>query len=355
MTPFRERNPVIIGLLGFAVLAALLVGSFRADRLPLIGGGDTYYANFAEAGGLKTGNEVRVAGVVVGKVMGIELAGDHVQVELLVDSDVELGRDSAAAIQVRTLLGAMYVALEPAGPGELEEPIPVSRTVSPYDVVQAFSDLSETTEQLDKEQLAAALDELAQIGRTVPEEFRGAIDGLSRVSQNLAARDQQINDLLVGLDRAMTVLNDKDEQLEKLFTDAQVLFDALASRRDSIRDLLIGTQQLSAQLRGTIKDNEEEIRPTLRNLTKVTTMLGDIEGSLDEMLRLAGPFARVFANTLGNGPWFETNLQADLPPGDQILGGLSLGRSAVAASPVTTEVADGLDELLGELGGGAGR
>ena len=66
--PFRERNPVIIGAVSLAVIAAFILAAFKAEDLPLIGGGDTYYAAFSEAGGLKPNDEVRVAGVRVGKV-----------------------------------------------------------------------------------------------------------------------------------------------------------------------------------------------------------------------------------------------------------------------------------------------
>ena len=43
MKPFRERNPVVVGAISIAVLAIALVAAFRAQDLPLIGGGDTYY------------------------------------------------------------------------------------------------------------------------------------------------------------------------------------------------------------------------------------------------------------------------------------------------------------------------
>ena len=66
--PFRARNPVIIGAVSLAVIAVLILGAFRAQDLPLIGGGDTYYAAFSESGGLKANDEVRIAGVRVGKV-----------------------------------------------------------------------------------------------------------------------------------------------------------------------------------------------------------------------------------------------------------------------------------------------
>ena len=53
MTPFRERNPVVIGAVGLAVIAALLLLAFNIDKLPLIGGGDVLPAAFTEAGGLQ--------------------------------------------------------------------------------------------------------------------------------------------------------------------------------------------------------------------------------------------------------------------------------------------------------------
>ena len=85
MIPFRERNPVVIGAISLAMLAASLVVAFRADDLPVIGGGDTYYAAFEESGGLKPNDEVRIAGVRVGKVNSVELDGDHVRVDFKVD------------------------------------------------------------------------------------------------------------------------------------------------------------------------------------------------------------------------------------------------------------------------------
>ena len=81
-TPFRERNPVTIGAISIAVLIALLIVAFKAGDLPLIGGGDTYHASFSEASGLKPNDEVRIAGVRVGKVTGVDLDGDKVDVDL---------------------------------------------------------------------------------------------------------------------------------------------------------------------------------------------------------------------------------------------------------------------------------
>src|SRR6478609_7706008 len=134
MKPFRERNPVIIGAISLAVIAAFILAAFRAQDLPLIGGGDTYTAAFTEAGGLKADDPVRIAGVRVGKVEKIELEDGHVKVTFRVKTDSEFGTETGAAIRVNTLLGAMYLALEPKGSGQLDagKEIPVERTSSPY-------------------------------------------------------------------------------------------------------------------------------------------------------------------------------------------------------------------------------
>ena len=50
--PFRDRNPVIIGAVSLAVIAALVFLAFNAQSLPLIGGGTVYKAQFSEAAGL---------------------------------------------------------------------------------------------------------------------------------------------------------------------------------------------------------------------------------------------------------------------------------------------------------------
>lgn len=319
MIPFRERNPVIIGAVSLAVVAALIMAAFRADDLPVIGGGDTYYAAFAESGGLKPDDEVRIAGVRVGKVDSVELDGDHVKVTFKVDSAAEFGTDSRASIKVKTLLGAMFLAIEPAGPGQLEEEaeIPVERTTSPYDVVDAFSGLADTAEEIDTDQLAESLTTLSDLTRNTPEEFKAALDGVSRLSSNVAAKDTQINSLLQNLDRVATVLDERDDDLVALMRDADVLFRALVARRESVHDLLTSTSTLSKELTTLVEQSRADLKPALTHLESVVAVLNKNEDNLDNSLRLMAPFYRVFANTLGTGPWFDTYIQ-NLPPVPQV-------------------------------------
>ena len=319
--PFRERNPVIVGAISMAVLAALILAAFRAQDLPLIGGGDTYYAAFSEAGGLKPNDEVRIAGVRVGKVEKVELAGDHVKVTFRVEGDADFGADTAAAIKVKTLLGAMFLALQPAGSGQMDEgeEIPVERTTSPYDVIEAFAGLAETSEQIDTDQLANSLTTLADLTRNTPEEFRAALNGVSRLSANVAARDDQINQLLGNLEKVSKVLDARDEDIIGLMQDSDVLFRSLLQRREAVHRLLVSTSQLSSELTALVQQSRDDLKPALEHLESVVGVLNKNEDKIDNSLRLMAPFYRVFANTLGTGPWFDTYIQ-NIPPVPQVGG-----------------------------------
>jgi phospholipid/cholesterol/gamma-HCH transport system substrate-binding protein len=319
--PFRERNPVVIGAVSLAVIAVLVMAAFRAEDLPLIGGGDTYYANFSEAGGLKANDEVRLAGVRVGKVKSVDLAGDHVRVEFQLDQPVDLGSRTGADIKVKTLLGAMYLGLDPAGPGQLQEgaAIPVARTTSPYDVVQAFSGLAARSERIDTDRLARSFDTLSALMHDTPDEFRGALEGMSALSRNIAARDAQLNRLLRNMQKVSRVLGDRNSDLVDLMRDGDKLFRALAARRQSVHDLLTATSRLSQQLTGLVRDSRADLKPALDHLDSVLDMLRRNQENLDNSLRLMAPFYRVFANTLGTGPWFDTFIQ-NMPPAPQIGG-----------------------------------
>jgi phospholipid/cholesterol/gamma-HCH transport system substrate-binding protein len=326
MTPFRERNPVTIGAVSLAVIAVLMLAAFRAEDLPLIGGGDTYYASFSEAGGLKVNDEVRVAGVRVGQVREVALDGDEVLVEFQVDRGVDLGPHTQADIRIKTLLGAMYIALDPEGSGELEPEsrIPASRTTAPYDVVEAFSGLASTSERIDTGQLSQALNTMATLMKDTPEEVRSSLRGLSRLSRTVASRDAELNTLLQNTERVSRVLANRDQELTKLFADGRVLFQAVYARREAIHRLLVTTQTLSQEISTLVAETREDLRPALRQLDSVLNVLRKNQENLDRSLRLMAPFYRVFANTLGNGPWFDTFIQ-NFPPAPDLAGTLGQG------------------------------
>jgi phospholipid/cholesterol/gamma-HCH transport system substrate-binding protein len=302
---------VVIGAIGLGVIAAMLLLAFNIDSLPLLAG-KSYSAALSEAGGLKTGDDVRIAGVKVGKVTGVGLDGDHVRVDFRVGRSTHLGRRTSATVRIKTILGQKFLALQPAGPGELVE-IPLSRTTPAYDVVEAFSDLGTTTGAIDTQQLAAALDTVSTTFKDSPEDVRAAVDGLGRLSRTIASRDQQIRELLEHANGVTGVLAARNKELVSLLSDGDLLLQELRRRRDDIHTLLVSTVTLSQQLTGLVRDNREAIRPALENLKNVLATLQANQDNLDRSIKLLAPFVRVFANTTGNGRWFDTYIQNLVP------------------------------------------
>ncbi len=311
MIPFRERNPVVIGAVGVTTLALLAVAAFNADGLPLIGDGETYSAAFSEAGGLKPGDEVRIAGVKVGKVAEVDLDGDHVKVTFRVKGEPGFGTRTGAAIRVKTILGAKYLALQPKGPGQLAagREIPLNRTVPAYDVVTAFSDLTTTTEKVDTDGLAKAMDTISATFEDSPDEVRQSIKGLSKISRTVASRDQALRELLDHANGVTGVLSERSGELSALIKDGDKLFKEIAARRAAIHSLLKSSAALGIQLSGLVEDNKKEIGPALKGLRQVVAMLERNQASLDRSVQLLAPYVRVFTNTLGNGRWFDSYIQ----------------------------------------------
>ncbi|MFL6106959.1 MAG: MCE family protein [Marmoricola sp.] len=313
--PFRERNPVKIGAASIAAIILLILIAFKADSLPLIGGGDTYYASFTDSSGLKPNDEVRIAGVRVGKVSSVDLDGDHVRVAFKIKTDSPFGTKTNAQIKVKTLLGAMFLALEPKGSGQLKKgaTIPESRTRSAYDVVEAFSGLAERAQKINLEQLTTSLNTLSAATANTPEALKSTLKGLSALSANVAARDDQVNSLLTNLRKVSGVLADRNTDIVGLMKDSDVLLRAVVARREAVHTLLVSTSKFSTELTGLVKDSRADLKPALANLTGVVNVLKKNQTNLDDSLRLLAPFYRVFTNTLGTGPWFDTWI-SNLPP-----------------------------------------
>jgi phospholipid/cholesterol/gamma-HCH transport system substrate-binding protein len=309
------RHPIAIGIVGVVVLALLATAAYNADRLPIIGGGTTYTAEFSDAAGLWADDPVYIAGVEVGRVSAVELTGDRVRVSLRVRT-AWLGDQTNAAIEIKSLLGAKSVSLDPRGERRLDPhtTIPLQRTASPYDVIEALNGLSGTLQQIDTGQLERSLRTLADTFRGTPEQVRGTLDGLSRLSATIAGRDQQIHHLLAGTDKLSGVLADRNAEFERLLADGNLLLAEVRRRREAIGALLTSVQALSLQLRGLVADNSAQLRPALEQLDRVAAVLQRNQVNLDRGLALEPVFIRLFNNTLGNGRWFDNYVCGLLPP-----------------------------------------
>src|SRR3546814_11762568 len=90
---WREVNQVTFGLVSLLVLAGFLTVAFSFGTLDLFSARYEMSAVFSDTGGLKKGDDVRVAGVPVGEVTGVHADFEAGQVIVNVEVD-EIGRAS---------------------------------------------------------------------------------------------------------------------------------------------------------------------------------------------------------------------------------------------------------------------
>ncbi len=334
MKPFREMNKLVIGAVSLLVILLSLAGAFTLDRFL---GGQEYKAEFSEAAGLKPNDEVRVAGVKVGKVLGMELAKDRVLVRFRMEG-AQLGSRSRADIRIKTVLGRKFMSLTPDGEGQLQPgaTIPLDRTSSPYDVAEAFQGLSSTVGEIDQEALARAFTTLADTFRDTPDEVRTTLVGLSRLSKTIATRDAELQRLLARSKGVTATLAARDEDLVKVLSDSSLVLDELRRRRDAIDQLLSSTTRLSEQLIALTRENRAQLQPTLEQLRGIVTVLRRNQANLEKALVRLPVFARLFSNNLGNGRWFDTLVQNFTNPTGFVPGTFGDGKNTQPAPRPTS-------------------
>jgi len=180
---------------------------------------------------------------------------------------------------------------------------------------------------------------VAEVLETTAPEVRSTLTGLSRLSEAVATRDQQIQQLFDRAENVSGVLAGRDEDLAALLADSTQVLDVLYQRRETIRRIIAGTGELSRHLSGLVDDNERHLTPALTKLNRVVGVLRKNEENLDEILRVGEVYGREFANVGGTGRWFDASLK--FPRG-----------AAVCSTEPSTALSPLLDPLLSKVNEG---
>ena len=319
MARHSDAQILRLGTITLLVMVLVMAAAFNLSKFPGFGG-TTYQAWFAEGSGLRTGNMVQVGGIRSGRVQGLELVGDRVLVTFEVDNDVEFGTESRASVEVLNLLGEKYLQLDPAGPDQQpeDEPIPLERTESAYDIVGVFGDLTTTTEEIDTDQLVEALDVLAGTVDEAAPELEASMAGIADLSRAVASRDTEIRSLLSSAQDVSTLLADRSEDVVTLMERSDLVFAEVRRRKQAIHRLLVGARGLADELRGVAEDNQRQIAPALREVEDLLEFLTSKEKELKATMAALGPYVSILGNIIGTGPWFDAyvvNLLA-IPTGE---------------------------------------
>ncbi len=304
------------GIFGVAVVVCVVIVAFGYNTLPFYPQGKSYEAFFADAGGISPGNDVNVSGITVGKVTGVELAGEAAKVTFTVDRKVRLGDQTMVSIRTDTVLGERSLGVAPKGSGSVTS-IPLGRTTVPYTLNMALQDLGQNSASLDKDQLTQALSVLTDSFREATPELRRTLDGVATLSRSINANDEALGQLLARAKSVTAVLADRAGQVNQLVTDGNQLFAALDERRAALSTLIAGIDDVSQQLSGFVADNRREFGPALKKLNLVLDNLLERREHISEALKRLPPYATALGESVGSASGFMVNLPNAIPNNTQ--------------------------------------
>jgi phospholipid/cholesterol/gamma-HCH transport system substrate-binding protein len=319
MKRYTDAQIMRLGAITIVIMLVIMAAAFNLSKFPGFSG-TSYTAIFADASGIHRGNMVQVGGIRVGRVQDVTLKDSTVVVKFEVDHGVEFGKESQATVEVLNLLGEKYLELTPAGEGQLAEdtPIPLERTESAYDIVGVFGDLTETTEEIDRDQLVDALDIVSTTMTQAAPEIEASFDGIARLSESVASRDSQIRELFASSKDVTQLLSDRSEDLVSLMENGDLVFQEVTKRKEAVHALLVNARILADELRGVAQDNQAQIGPALAEVDELLSLLISKEKELKATLAALGPYVTILGNIIGTGPWFDAyaaNLAA-IPTGE---------------------------------------
>jgi phospholipid/cholesterol/gamma-HCH transport system substrate-binding protein len=303
---FRERSALVIGIISLVALAIGTTFAFYISELPFIKRSYEVHAEFANAAGLASENQVRVAGIKVGTVESIELVKDRVLVTMSIQNDIEVPKDAAAEIKLATLLGTKFVDIEAKGGGPyLEEGdlIPLEHTEIPFEIYQAANRGTNVLEDIDGEALNDMLVELTKLTRVAKDEVRSALVGLNELGEGLTDKKDELRELLGGADELTGLLADEGDELVRLIDASNNVLGTLAQKREEVQSLLEATKQMSGQLADILQDNRGHVDAILTRLHNALLVLDRNVKHLDMAFEYAGPSSRYFGSIFTQGRW----------------------------------------------------
>ncbi|WP_063038602.1 MlaD family protein [Nocardia pseudovaccinii] len=291
-------------MLAFTLLmAVLLIVIVQAIERPVADADITYTAVFTDANGLKTGDDVRMFGVQVGKVSGIELDEDfRARVRFTVQAGHPVYRTSTIAIRFQTLVGQRYIDVrQPNSAGKPQPPgavVGIERTLGSFDITALFNGLQPVLAELSP----AAVNHFT-------ETILAVLDG----------NGTGIGPALEAIERVSSYVRDRQSVLAVLVANLRQLADRLDGRSGNAMTLLEGIDDvfnaLQQKLDGLV-DFVETAPSVLTPIDSLAATLGltpDSNPDLEQAVRTAFPDPHVAADVLGRLPALLQSLDAMIP------------------------------------------
>lgn len=268
---------LVVTVAAFALLATTIANVRFGDK-------SDYSAVFTDVTGLLEGDDVRIAGVRVGEVTGIEVAGEEGEersqalVHFRIDRTVVLTEGTTALIRYRNLIGQRYLSLaqEQGGLGELPvgARIPVERTQAALDLTALFNGFKPLFAALNPQDVNQLAYEIIQTLQGEGGTIEHLLASTASVTSTLADRDEVIGRTIDNLNEVLGTVAERSGQLDQLLLQLQRFVSGLAADREAIGASLSSIADLSDSTAGLL----QEARPPLQ---QDIAALGDLADNLD--------------------------------------------------------------------------
>jgi phospholipid/cholesterol/gamma-HCH transport system substrate-binding protein len=258
--------------------------------------------------GLLVNDDVKVAGVRVGKVTGIKIERGKAIVSFQVKEGIELRRSTQIGVRWRNVLGQKYLYLYPGTKGRVlpkGSKLPASQSVRGADVGEFLNAVSPILRAIDPAKANAFVRSLNEALDGNEDKVRGLLSDTADISKELGGSDEQIGSLIENLDTVVGGLADRDQDLNTAVTRFQTLSAGLAANNDDLQLLVERFASVQEKLNELVTDNRTDIDATVDDLGAIARVLHDHRDDLDEALATLPQGLRVYDSISSYGQWFQ--------------------------------------------------
>lgn len=269
-----------------------------------------YKAVFADASSLRAGNSVRVAGIRVGTVTGLELGDDRkVTVTFNADNAIPVTAGTRAEVRYLNLVGDRYLDLVD-GPGPTQvlpagSTIPLERTAPALDLDLLLGGLKPVVQGLNPQDVNALTSSLLQV-------FQGQADGInslmshtSSFSGSLADNNEVITQLIDNLKVLIGTMARDGDKFSSAVDRLERLVSGLSADRDPVGAAIDSLDKGTATISDLLGQTRKPLAGTVNQLLRVGNNLDQDKQTLDNALQRAPENYRKEARTGAYGSWIQ--------------------------------------------------
>jgi phospholipid/cholesterol/gamma-HCH transport system substrate-binding protein len=272
-------------------------------------------AEFADATGLFAGDEVRMAGVRIGRVEEIAVEAGTAVVAIAVDRSIELPAEVRLELRWQDLLGRRFIQAVPprreglptlAGPAlEAGSRIPGDRTRSAADLGALLDGLDPTLRTLDTDGMNRVMTALAAVLEDRDREVAHAISSSAELTTRLRGRADVMGETLGQLATVVDTVARRDQQVEALLTELADASTSMSGQAAGLGDAIADGGEMAALLEEVLAANDEDLDAILDQLSTVTGTIAERDEELSEGLRTLAWTSAALIRATNHGDWLQ--------------------------------------------------